>query len=82
MKLRQNFGLQRLVLVGDRGMITSARIREDFPEYSGIRWITALRATSIQKLAADGALQLSLFDTVDLAEMAHPNYPANGWWFV
>jgi transposase len=74
-KLRECFGLKRLVLVGDRGMITSARIRENFPEDSGISWITALRATSIQKLAADGALQLSLFDTVDLAEIAHPDYP-------
>jgi transposase len=74
-KLRECFGLQRLVLVGDRGMITSARIREDFSEHSGIQWITALRATSIQKLAADGALQLSLFDSVDLAEITYPDYP-------
>jgi transposase len=74
-KLRQRFGLKRLVLVGDRGMITSARIREDFSEDSGISWITALRAPSIQKLAAEGVLQLSLFDTVDLAEIAHPDYP-------
>ena len=48
-KLRESFGLERLVLVGDRGMITSARIREDFSEDSGISWITALRAASIQK---------------------------------
>jgi len=74
-KLRERFGLKRVVLVGDRGMITSARIREDFPEDSGISWITALRATSIQKLAAGGALQLSLFDTMDLAEIAHPDFP-------
>jgi hypothetical protein len=56
-------------------MITSARIREDFCADSGISWITALRASSIQKLAAAGALQLSLFDTTDLAEIAHPDYP-------
>ena len=74
-KLRERFGLKRLVLVGDRGMITSARIHEDFSADSGISWITALRAPSIQKLAAEGALQLSLFDTVDLAEIAHPDYP-------
>jgi len=74
-KLRERFGLKRLVLVGDRGMITSARIREDFSADSGVQWITALRATSIQKLAADGALQLSLFDTMDLAEITHPEYP-------
>jgi transposase len=74
-KLRERFGLKRIVLVGDRGMITSARIRQDFSEDNGISWITALRATSIQKLAAEGALQRSLFDTVDLAEIAHPDYP-------
>jgi transposase len=74
-KLRQRFGLRRVVLVGDRGMITSARIREDFPDGSGISWITALRATSIQKLAAAGALQFSLFDQTDLAQITHPDYP-------
>jgi transposase len=74
-KLRERFALQRMILVGDRGMITSARIREDFSADTGIGWITALRATSIQKLAADGALQLSLYDTLDLAEIAHPAYP-------
>ena len=73
-KLRERFGLKQVVFVGDRGMITSARIREDFAD-SGLSWITALRATSIQKLAADGALQLSLFDTTDLAEITHPEYP-------
>ena len=74
-KLRQRFGLKQVVLVGDRGMITSARIREDFAADSGLSWITALRATSIQKLAAEGALQPSLFDTTDLAEITHPEYP-------
>jgi transposase len=74
-KLRERFGLKQVVFVGDRGMITSARIREDFAGEEGLGWITALRATSIQKLAADGALQLSLFDTTDLAEIRHPDYP-------
>jgi len=74
-KLRERFGLKRVVLVGDRGMITSARIREDFSAGSGMCWITALRATSVHKLAAEGMLQLSLFDTTDLAEIIHPNYP-------
>jgi len=74
-KLRERFGLKQVVFVGDRGMITSARIREDFAGQDGLSWITALRATSIQKLAADGALQLSLFDTTDLAEIQHPDYP-------
>lgn len=74
-KLRERFGLKQLVFVGDRGMITSARIREDLADDQGLSWITALRATSIQKLAADGALQPSLFDSRDLAEITHPDYP-------
>ena len=74
-KLRERFGLKQVVLVGDRGMITSARIREDMADDKGLNWITALRATSIQKLAADGALQPSLFDATDLAEITHPDYP-------
>jgi hypothetical protein len=73
-KLRERCGLKQVVFVGDRGMITSARLREDFTD-GGLNWITALRATSIQKLAADGALQPSLFDTADLAEITHPGYP-------
>jgi hypothetical protein len=74
-KLRERFGLKQVVFVGDRGMITTARLREDFADDKGLNWITALRATSIQKLAADGALQSSLFDTTDLAEITHPDYP-------
>ena len=74
-KLRERFGLKQVVFVGDRGMITSARIREDLADDQGLNWITALRATSIQKLAADGGLQPSLFDTTDLAEITHPAYP-------
>jgi transposase len=74
-KLRHRFGLQRVVLVGDRGMITSARIREDLPTSHGIEWISALRATQIQKLARDGQLQMSLFDQTDLVEIAHPDFP-------
>src|SRR6266498_1147095 len=72
-KLRQRFGLQRVILVGDRGMITSARIRENLKPASGIEWITALRAPAIKKLASDGVLQLSLFDSRDLAEITHPH---------
>jgi transposase len=74
-KLRQRFQLQELVVVGDRGMLTSARIREDLETEQGVRWITALRAPQIQQLAADGNLQLSLFDQQDLAEIQHPAYP-------
>jgi transposase len=74
-KLRKRFGLQRVILVGDRGMITSARIRENLKPAGGIEWITALRAPAIKKLASDGVLQLSLFDTRDLAEITHPDFP-------
>jgi len=74
-KLRQRFDLQEVVLVGDRGMLTSARIREDLETEEGVRWITALKAPQIQQLAADGNLQLSLFDEKDLAEIQHPAYP-------
>jgi transposase len=74
-KLRERFGLQRVVLVGDRGMIASARIREDLQPAPGIEWITALRAPAIRQLASEGVLQLSLFDNRDLAEIAHPDFP-------
>jgi hypothetical protein len=76
---RTGFGLARLVLVGDRGMITSARIealRELNETGTDFGWITALRAPAIATLAADGGpLQMSLFDTHDLAEIAHPDFP-------
>lgn len=74
-KLRDRFSLRQLVLIGDRGMITSARIRQDLPPADGIQWISALRANQIQKLARDGQLQMSLFDKTDLAEIAHPDFP-------
>ncbi len=74
-KLRTRFSLADIVLVGDRGMITSARIREDLPPTHGIQWISALRATQIQKLAQSGQLQMSLFDKTDLVEIAHPDFP-------
>jgi hypothetical protein len=74
-KLKERFDLKRVVMVGDRGMITDARIREDLKP-AGLDWITALRAPSIQKLAAeDGPLQLSFFDTRDLAEIESPDFP-------
>lgn len=74
-KLRQRFQLKQVVVVGDRGMLTSARIREDLETEEGVRWITALKALQIQQLASDGNLQLSLFDQQDLAEIQHPAYP-------
>ncbi len=73
-KLKRRFGLDRVVLVGDRGMITSARIREDL-EPAGLDWITALRAPQIQALVNEGPLQLDLFDDRDLAEITAPDYP-------
>ena len=76
-KLRQRFELQRVVVVGDRGMITSARIAGDLQGVDGLDWITALRAPQIQQLAADdGPLQLSLFDERDLAEITSPAFPS------
>jgi transposase len=74
-KIRDRFGLGRVVLVGDRGMITEARIREELRPVEGLDWITALRAPAIRKLADEGALQLSLFDERDLAEISSPQYP-------
>jgi hypothetical protein len=72
--VRTTFGLTRLTMVGDRGMITSARIAAI--KDTGLSWITCLRAPDIAALAADdGPLQMSLFDQQDLAEIAHPDYP-------
>lgn len=73
-KLRQRFGLKQVILVGDRGMLTSARIREDLKPQAGLQWISALKSVQIQQLVAGGALQLSLFDQRDLAEIQHPSY--------
>ena len=73
--LRKRFSLSRIVLVGDRGLLTDARIREEV-EPAGLGWITALRAPAIRKLASEGNLQLSLFDERDLAEITAPElYP-------
>ena len=73
--VRDKFALTDLVLVGDRGMITSARI-EALREHTDLGWLTALRAPAVAALAAeDGPLQLSLFDQMDLAEITHPDYP-------
>lgn len=73
-KLRQRFQLKQVVLVGDRGMLTSARIREDLKPQEGLQWISALKSIQIQQLVQGGALQLSLFDQRDLAEIEHPSY--------
>ncbi|HYA51306.1 MAG TPA: IS1634 family transposase [Streptosporangiaceae bacterium] len=73
--VRGTFGLQQMIMVGDRGMITSARIKA-LREVEGMAWITCLRGPAIKKLMADdGPLQLSLFDEQDLAEITSPDYP-------
>jgi hypothetical protein len=74
-KVRDDFGLEQLVFVGDRGMITKTRV-EDLRALEGAGWVTALKAPDIAALAAgDGPLQLSLFDEQNLAEITHPDYP-------
>jgi hypothetical protein len=72
--MRDRFRIAEAVMVGDRGMITSARIRA-LKEIPGMAWITCLRAPAIRKLAEDGPLQLSLSGTQDLAEISSPDYP-------
>ena len=73
-KLKERFGLERVVLVGDRGMITETRLEEALKP-AGLDWITALRAPAIRSLVEAGALQFSLFDERDLAEITAPDYP-------
>jgi len=73
-KLKQRFKLERVVLIGDRGMITEARIEETVKP-AGLNFITALRAPTIRSLAEAGTIQLSLFDQRDLAEITSPDYP-------
>jgi hypothetical protein len=74
--VKDTFKLKDMVMVGDRGMITSARVQE-LRELGGFGWVTALRAPAIAALAADdGPLQMSLFDQTNLAEITHPDYPA------
>ena len=74
-KLRQRFGFQRLVLVGDRGMITQARIDEELRGVEGLDWISALRSSQIADLAANGLIEPSLFDEKNLAEISSPDFP-------
>jgi transposase len=73
-KLKQRFGLSHVVLVGDRGMITQARITEDI-KAAGLDWITALRAPAIKELLNSGSLQLTLFDQRDMASITSPDFP-------
>ena len=73
-KLRRRFALSRVVLVGDRGMLTEARIREEVAP-AGFDWISALRAPAIRELMSSGAVQRSMFDETDLAEIRCDAYP-------
>lgn len=74
-KVRQKFGLNRVIFVGDRGMLTSARLREDLQGIEGMGWISALRTTEIQKLVAGAGFQFSLFDDRDFGEVHSPEFP-------
>jgi transposase len=73
-KLKRRFGLDHVVLVGDRGMITEARITEDIKS-AGLDWITSLRAPAIKDLLNSAALQLTLFDQRDMASITSPDFP-------
>jgi transposase len=73
-KARNQFGLQKLVLVGDRGMITQRQV-EGLRDIENLDWITALRPGAIRKLVQDGAVQLGLFDERNLFELTHPDFP-------
>ncbi len=73
-KLRRRFGLSKVVLVGDRGMLTEARIREEVAP-AGLDWISALRSSAIRRLVESGAVQMSLFDQSGLLEVRSEDYP-------
>src|SRR5271166_6551085 len=73
-KLKRRFAIDHVVLVGDRGMITQARIDEDLRP-AGLDWITALRAPALKELVGGGHLQMSLFDERDMAAITSPDFP-------
>lgn len=74
-KVRGRFGIRRVVFVGDRGLITSKRIDEEFRGIEGLDWISSLRSDNIRKLVEEGTIAASLFDQRDLAEVTSPLYP-------
>ena len=74
-KVRERFGLKRVVWVADRGLLTSARIEAELRPHADFGWITALRAPAVQALHREGVLQLSLFDQQDLAEIRSSEFP-------
>ena len=73
-KLKERFGLSRVCLVGDQGMLTKARLRDDVSP-TGLDYLSALRAPEIKNLVSQGAIQLGLFDETDLFEVIHPDFP-------
>jgi transposase len=73
-KLKEKFGLNRVVMVGDRGLLTQTQI-DKFKENPGLGFITALRSHSIRQLVESGSLQMSLFDEKNLCEISSPDYP-------
>jgi len=73
-RVKDRFSITKVVLVGDRGMLTAARLREDVAP-AHLDWITALRAPQVKKLVRGGDLQLTLFDVTDLAEITSPDFP-------
>ena len=74
-KMRGDFGIERFVLVGDRGMISQKAIEQELSALEGLSWITALKSRQIRTLVEGGGLQLGLFDERDLFEFTHPAYP-------
>jgi transposase len=74
LKLRDRFGVERAVLVGDRGMLTSTQIAK-LKEHEGLGWISALRSCEIKQLLDDGHVQLGLFDEKNLLEITSADYP-------
>ena len=72
--VRERFGLKDVLMVGDRGMVTSARI-DVLKKVGGLGWLSALRAPQVAALMSSGTLQMSLFDEVGFAEISHPDYP-------
>lgn len=74
-KLMHRFSLKRMILVGDRGMLTEARIREELEPVAGIDWISALKAPQIRTIMTAHQFDRSLFDTQDMAEITHPDFP-------
>ena len=74
-RVRKRFAIERVIFVGDRGMITSRRIEEELRGVEGLDWITALRSSAIRKLVEQQVIQLSLFDEQDLVEVHSPEYP-------